>query len=417
MLYGYEIFYCGLLLFTHSPMVTMYIIPIFFLSMIYEDAKLCRRMSGISVIFNILDVILEIMVKHNSEIDNYEIQIAGSILFLLFMIKAAKCIEYLSNRRLQDIGQAKERTDNVLNNLMVSARVLAESVSEINSEAKEMAESGAVSERAVSGIVGATRELNDNVQLQLEKSNEISGLLDTTLQIAKGVSEKVVDTLEVTKNGDEAVQKLGNAADIGRNASGKVDESMVELVNRVNEAVAILDVISGITKKTTMLALNASIEAARAGEAGRGFAVVANEINDLSSETDSATRKINEILNDLSECTRVAGENVNKLLQSNNEQLKFVAETEESFSKISEAIQEVTGQINEQGKYINRVSDTNNEIRFQVEKLSGFAQELLSNTEDTQNTTERTIDGTRNISDYLDNVMKEVDKLNELMNE
>lgn len=417
MLYGYEIFYCGLLLYTHNPMVSMYIVPILFISMIYEDSKLCRRMGGISVAFNIIDVIIEITVKHNSEMDNYEIQVAGSILFMLFMLSAAKCIEYISNKRLTDIGAAKERTDNMLNNIMESAKVLAESVSEINSEAKDMAASGIVSERAVDSLVDATRELNDNVQEQLEKSGEISELLDTTLQIANGVGEKVVETLDVTRTGNEFVKKLGDAADIGREAGGKVDESMSELVKRVEEAVAILDVIAGITKKTNMLALNASIEAARAGEVGRGFAVVANEINDLSSETSSATNKINAILKDLSECTRVAGENVNKLLESNNQQLKLVGETEDSFSRISEAIGEVSGQINEQGVYINKVSSTNNEIKLQVEKLSGFAQELISTTEDTQSTTVRTIDGTRNISDYLGNVMKEVDRLNELMND
>lgn len=416
MLYGFEIFYCGLLLYTHSPMVTMYIIPILFLSMIYEDSNLCRIMGIISVIFNILDVIIEVAVKHNSEIDNYEIQIAGSILFLLFMLKAAKCIEHLSKRRLNDIGEAKEKTDHLLNEIMVSAKELTERVAEINAESKNMAESGAVSEKAIECTVSATRQLNANVQKQLEKSCEISELLDTTLQIANGVGIKVEETLAVTNTGNEAVKQLGDVADIGREAGMKADESMAELVERVKEAVAILDVISGITKKTSMLALNASIEAARAGEAGRGFAVVANEINDLSSETDSATGKINKILGELSDCTRIAGESVNKLLKSNKQQLELVYDTGAAFEKINAAIQTVSVKINEQGEYIGRVSNTNNDIKNQVETLSGFAQELLANTEDTQNTSERTIEGTRNISDYLDNVMKEVDKLNELMN-
>lgn len=416
MLYGYEAFYCGLLLFTHSCMVSTYIIPVLFISMIYEDSKLCRRMGLISVAFNILDVILEITVKKNTDMDNNEIQIALSILSLLFMLGAIKCIEYISNSRLNNIGEAKARTDLVLENITGSAKVLTDSVTEINSEAKDMAESGAVSERAVEDIVASTRELNENVQNQLEKSAEISELLDTTLQIANGVGQKVVETLEVTKNGNDSVQRLGSAADSGREAGVKVDESMAELEKRVEEAVAILDVISKITKKTSMLAINASIEAARAGELGRGFAVVAEEIRDLSSETDNATGRINAILNDLTECTRAAGENVNKLLETNHQQLQLVDETEASFAKICESIQDVSSRIDEQGTYINKVSATNNEIKSGVEQLSGFAQELLANTEDTQNTTERTISGTRKISDYLENVMKEVEKLNHLMN-
>lgn len=52
--------------------------------------------------------------------------------------------------------------------------------------------------------------------------------------------------------------------------------------------------IHAITKKTHLLALNASIEASSAGEAGRGFNVVANEVKDVSKQIALISEQMNE---------------------------------------------------------------------------------------------------------------------------
>ena len=58
----------------------------------------------------------------------------------------------------------------------------------------------------------------------------------------------------------------------------------------------IIELISDITDRTQVLALNAAIQAAAAGEAGRGFTVVAEEVQRLAERSAEATRQISEIV-------------------------------------------------------------------------------------------------------------------------
>jgi methyl-accepting chemotaxis protein len=89
-------------------------------------------------------------------------------------------------------------------------------------------------------------------------------------------------------------------------------EKLAGITRQVDEVEGILGEIEGISKQTSLLALNASIQASRAGQAGRGFSVVAEEVGLMSGRTSQFSQQIRKTITQVQESVHATGFEINQ---------------------------------------------------------------------------------------------------------
>ena len=140
----------------------------------------------------------------------------------------------------------------------------------------------------------------------------------------------------------------------------------------------IVDTILSISGQTNLLALNASIEAARAGEAGKGFAVVADEIRALSEHTKESAEQIASTIDELIEKVNTASENMQRCVESGNEQGEIINDTGEKFEIILDKVSNLTERAAKISDNVDSCVDANAKVMDAISNLSATSEEVAA---------------------------------------
>lgn len=131
--------------------------------------------------------------------------------------------------------------------------------------------------------------------------------------------------------------------------SREVLDQTGQLLNSVR---GFAEMVEDIARQTKLLALNATVEAAHAGEAGKGFAVVAGEVQNLSEQTETATKEITQSIRNI----LVSSEQLSKEIQDVGVRSDSIHHTIAEFDqRIHEASQRNTHTLGQLSSSDNRV--------------------------------------------------------------
>lgn len=179
------------------------------------------------------------------------------------------------------------------------------------------------------------KKLTDRIYSGIEE-------VDTNLQ------EVVESFVEASSKAEEGMQVINTGIDqmtTIRENFNSVVQAIDKLAAKSAEIKNIVNMITGISKKTNLLALNASIEAARAGEQGRGFTVVANEVRKLAEQSSGAAKDIGILINEIELEINQTEEVIQKVNQDVELGESVITDAGKTFNGIFVNIEDVSNKI------------------------------------------------------------------------
>jgi len=276
----------------------------------------------------------------------------------------SQIVERVADGNLADLDNKTGNETGINKSVISMVENLREVIQQINQSAQAIGQSSSL-------IAGSSASVNSSTQaqmLQLEQTSTAMNEMTVTVdEVAKNSLQASTTASQANENSEQGLQIVHEMnANIVSLVQG-LDKVVTVTTNLEKETLnigSILEVISGISEQTNLLALNAAIEAARAGEHGRGFAVVADEVRNLANRTKESTGEIQSMIQRLQEEAKRSVE----LMDVN---MNDARETEEKSLVAATTIEEIQ-------KSIAEIQDMNYQIATAAEEQTHVATEINS---------------------------------------
>jgi methyl-accepting chemotaxis protein len=214
------------------------------------------------------------------------------------------------------LGSREQYSHNVMD-LKENVDSVADGSANIASASEGVMASVDETSTAVNQISVATEQVTRNLDHLSSIVHDSAAAMDEINNTINSVEQNAAISHEVSSQvksqADESLAVVGETI----NSLAEIQSSVAlsyDAITRLSENSSrienIINVINDITKRTNLLALNASIIAAQAGEYGKSFGVVADEIRNLSLQTGHSTGEITGIIEEIMSESKTAASNI-----------------------------------------------------------------------------------------------------------
>jgi methyl-accepting chemotaxis protein len=234
-------------------------------------------------------------------------------------------------------------------------------------------------------ILTGSADLLSSVQSLADGSTQQAiGIEQLNSSVAK-IEEKIHFNSERAAEADELSRLSNDHAQVGNEKMQSMLTSMDDIKLSSDNISKIIKVIQGIAFQTNLLALNASVEAARAGVHGSGFAVVAEEVGNLASRSQKATKETSQLIAESiksvdtgSSSAHLAASTLNAIVESAHQASELVSQIADISRQQAAAIDEITLGIGEISSVVQSSAATSEECAAIANEFNEQAKALMN---------------------------------------
>lgn len=307
------------------------------------------------------------------------------------------------NATIEEIAENAE-------SLSFSVEETTSSISQITTTTKETSNSVEVLKRNSDDVASSIVEMNASIKQIEDNANITANLSEEVTQSAENGKRKV----DVTMEGIENINS----------ASKDATKVMGDLKGRMDEIGKVLGVITDITERTNLLALNAAIIAAQAGEGGREFRVIADEIKSLADQTASRTEDIRGLIKGVQGESDRATQAVDYIREIVLEGVNLATESGKALDDIlvrsknaKEKVVEIAKATKEQTASSRQINESvNNTIRM-IQEFSKSTQEEVEGLEQIRSAAENMKGRTLQVKEAIQEQNRRTESINESLKE
>lgn len=214
-----------------------------------------------------------------------------------------------------------------------------------------------------------------------ESATTLAGVVADTKKNGDSVNNKMLETVDVSKKGKQAMQEVSEAMRTINRSVQKLQSAIEEVDKASEEITSITKVIGDIAEETNLLSLNASIEAARAGEAGKGFAVVASEIGKLAQTSVGSVQHIDKLVMEIKTSIGDVVSQANDSVENINTSSVLIENAAETFDVIFGNIAAVNDLVHGMIQKVIHVESVAIDVAAISEEQAASSQEILNSSD------------------------------------